>query len=81
MLYLRTADGTIVCTTRGVVRPEATCPCGKPATRLCDFPMTGARSGTTCDRPMCAWCAWRASKNLDYCDEHREVMQAQAATR
>ena len=28
----------------------------RQATRLCDYPLRGALTGTTCDKPLCASC-------------------------
>jgi hypothetical protein len=63
-------DGTtaIVCT-RG--RRQKPCRwCGRPHTKLCDFPLSGAKAGKTCDAPMCDRCATSVGPNLDYCPPH-----------
>jgi len=31
--------------------------CGNPASKLCDFPLSGSRAGETCDRKLCSDCA------------------------
>jgi hypothetical protein len=31
--------------------------CGKPATKLCDYPLSGKKEGQTCDRKLCDDCA------------------------
>lgn len=51
-------DGTTVTICMRGKRPKkAACvACGKPATRLCDYPLRGKRAGKTCDRPLCDQC-------------------------
>jgi len=44
--------------------------CGKPSTKLCDFP-TGTGLGT-CDAQMCVSCATTVGPNLDYCPTHKD---------
>lgn len=43
------------------------CPCGKRATRLCDWPVA---SGVTCDASLCARCATRVGGDVDLCARH-----------
>jgi hypothetical protein len=61
---VRLADGVkaIVCT-RGTRRR---CVCGRPATKLCDFP-TGRG---TCDKPLCGRCARPVGPDRDFCPNH-----------
>lgn len=52
----RSKDGTLsgfVCTRER--RPR--CACGAPGTKLCDFPLRGAKAGQTCDKVLCDKCA------------------------
>lgn len=42
----------------------------KTATRLCDFPLTGPKTGQTCSAPLCGGCSTRVGKVLDYCPAH-----------
>ena len=54
----RSPDGSftaIVCT-RGR-RSKPCYVCGKPSSLLCDYKLTGKKTGKTCDRPLCARCA------------------------
>lgn len=47
--------------------------CGARSTKLCDFPLTGAKGGTTCDRPLCSRCASTVGKDRDYCPAHARM--------
>lgn len=49
--------------------PRKRCPCGNPATLLCDWIMTGRRSGT-CDAPLCAGCTTSPAHDKDLCASH-----------
>lgn len=52
--------------------------CQRPSTKLCDFPLTGAQAGKTCDAPMCAGCAYHLGKDVDFCPPHYRYRQKQA---
>lgn len=52
--------------------------CGKNAGLLCDFPDASRRS-RTCDKPLCAVCARKASGGRDYCPSHFEPPAKQPA--
>jgi len=51
--------------------------CGKPAPYLCDFPLTGAKAGKTCDRPMCEshrrTQGRKGKDTVDYCPSHDSI--------
>lgn len=71
--------GVIVCT-RGARRAE---PCQEPgctesSVALCDWPLTGERSGSTCDRRMCARHRTPVGKNRDYCGAHARAAKEPA---
>ena len=53
-----------------LVRATARCKCGARTTKLCDYLLTGAKAGSTCDRPLCARCATSVGDNLDLCEAH-----------
>lgn len=46
--------------------------CGGKATRLCDYPLTGAKRAT-CSIPMCDKCARPIGDGIDYCRVHAEM--------
>lgn len=46
------------------------CGCGRPATRLCDYPLRGPKSGKTCDAPLCERCAIAVGADQDFCQPH-----------
>jgi hypothetical protein len=50
--------------------------CGRSAGLLCDFPLTGVKKGTTCDRPICSGCAKRVGPSRDYCPAHASLAEA-----
>ena len=55
-LYYR--DGKLAMVVCSRSSPRKRCAqCGAPATKLCDFPLAGAKAGRTCDKPLCAKCA------------------------
>ena len=60
----------IVCT-RGERKKR--CACGNVATLLCDFPLTGEKTGKTCDAPICRRCAKSVGPNRDYCPAHGRI--------
>jgi hypothetical protein len=58
--------GTIICR-----RETRTCQAHRRrATKLCDFKLSGARQGQTCDAPLCDACAVSQGKGIDYCPPH-----------
>ena len=61
----------IVCT-RGR-RPIVCSVCRLPGNKLCDFPLMGAKTGKTCDRPLCDRCAISGGKGIDYCPTHARM--------
>lgn len=50
--------------------------CRKPATVLCDYPVTTRPSGT-CDQPCCRTHADNVGANKDYCLSHAQFAQKQ----
>ena len=84
---VRGKDGTLwtICC-RGV-RPKKAKPCvtcGKPSTRLCDFPLAGRKAGKTCDRPLCdgcrrPWPAGAAVQPVEAATLHRDEFDLCAA--
>ena len=63
-------------------RESIRCKCGRPATQLCDYPLTGAKAGQTCDRDLCDGCAVTVGKHgsgphagdtEDYCPAHARL--------
>jgi hypothetical protein len=46
--------------------------CGRPSTKLCDFPMYigNAVQVRTCDAPMCDACATNVGPDKDHCPDH-----------
>lgn len=54
---------------------ERCCICGKPSSKLCDFKLTGAKAGKTCDKKLCARCAHKVADGVDYCPVHWRMSQ------
>lgn len=49
------------------------CACGQPATRLCDWIVSGrAKRQARCSAPMCERCTTRPSPDKDLCPMHAE---------
>lgn len=72
--HINLGDGThaIFCS-----RGERTKPChycGRPSTKLCDYPLCGPKAGKTCDLPMCAACATREPPDKDWCKSHAALI-------
>ena len=60
----------IVCSGRGR-RPKPCAYCGRPSSRLCDFPVTKDRGVKgTCDAPLCERCTARIAGDGDLCRAH-----------
>jgi hypothetical protein len=64
----------IICT-RGI-RQNRCKYCGRIGTKLCDFKLTAANAGKTCDAPMCARCASHREPDTDYCKPHAAIVDA-----
>lgn len=63
----------IVC---GLPKPKPCIYCGRPHTKLCDFPLEAQKKGKTCDRPMCDRCTTHIDPDTDYCGPHARIMKA-----
>jgi hypothetical protein len=50
--------------------------CGRPADKLCDWPMP---AGGTCDLPICDRCAVPIGKDKDLCPGHDFVREREVA--
>lgn len=70
----RTDGGVIICG-RGH-RRKPCCSCGKPSSKLCDYPLRGRLSGKTCDRPICDVCAVKIDpkQDVDFCPTHAAML-------
>jgi len=52
-------------------RPKAKrCRCDRSSTLLCDQPLTGPKTGKTCDRPLCERCATEVGPDRHLCPAH-----------
>ena len=71
-------DGTTVFVCGRARRKAKPCACGKISTKLCDFPVRGARNKTTCDAPLCDDCAVRIGEDRDLCPMHAKFWRGQA---
>lgn len=56
--------------------PKPCCSCGRPSSKLCDFPLKGNTTGQTCDRPICEKCAKHVPPDTDYCPTHAQMQEA-----
>jgi len=54
---------------RGQKQPPR-CKCGRKAPLLCDQPLTGPKTGKTCDRPLCERCATEVGPDRHLCPAH-----------
>lgn len=60
---------TGIACSRGSGKPCSACGASK-ATRLCDYPLRGAKQGQTCSRPICDKCTVKVGPERDYCPPH-----------
>lgn len=44
--------------------------CGRPSTKLCDYPIIRNEGEATCDNPCCDTCSVRVGPNRDHCLKH-----------
>lgn len=80
--HVEIEGGVAIICSRGRRRRTCSTPgCGRRVVALCDFRLTGAKAGKTCDRPLCALCAVRMGRHesgedkgdtIDYCPAHAE---------
>jgi hypothetical protein len=62
----------IICGSR---QPRRRCKaCGHGADRECDFPLSGAKEGQTCDVPICPRCTSRPLPDTDLCPAHQRYL-------
>ncbi|MDB4956566.1 MAG: hypothetical protein JWO36_4135 [Myxococcales bacterium] len=69
---LGNGDFVITCS-RGRARPQCEVCKQRPHEVLCDFPLTGAKAGKTCDRKLCRACAKHVGANADLCPPHAKL--------
>lgn len=66
----------IVCS-RTTLRPRCSIDgCRNASTKLCDFPLKGAKVGKTCDRRLCDKHAQEQSVGVDFCPTHHDLAKA-----
>ena len=77
VVRLAGGQAAIVCGPRRRPKP---CPCrsGYPATLLCDWKVSGKKSGT-CDAPLCEACTQVPAPDKDLCQKHAREWRARAA--
>lgn len=72
----RQIDGmTVIVCARGDRRQA--CRCGRPSTRLCDWPLRGKAEGRTCSAPLCDRCTSRRGE-VDHCPAHAKMAAREA---
>ncbi len=70
----KVGDATVIIC--GLHRSTQRCKfCGKPATKLCDFPLHGPKQGLTCSIPMCDQCATAQGEGIDFCPAHQRHVE------
>lgn len=79
----RPIPGGYACS-RGSHRKRCSVCSSRPATKLCDYPLRGAKAGRTCDAALCDRCAVRQGggvfgqpETIDYCPAHARVAAAE----
>lgn len=69
----------IVCSREN--RPRKCDICGRRGSKLCDFPLNGAKTGKTCDRSLCVKCAVHKAPDTDYCPAHARMLEGESNAR
>lgn len=81
-----------ICSRGSKAKPCAISGCRRRSTKLCDFPLGGAKKGKTCDRALCEDHAHKLSDisridaglhqqdSVDYCPTHYELTRGSAPT-
>jgi hypothetical protein len=72
----RSSDGRVsgwICSRGSMSKPCKSC--GRRSTKLCDYKLSGSKSGKTCDVPICDRCATSVGKNLDLCPVHARMQK------
>jgi hypothetical protein len=78
-LYKMPNGTTMICCSRGYNTKRCRV-CGRPATKLCDYQLTGPKAGQTCDTPLCDRCAVSLGVNMDYCPVHARLVAGRPGT-
>lgn len=69
----RQGGETLILCSRGSRRPRCSS-CGAPgAELLCDYPLKGRRTGSTCSKPICRRCAVHREPDHDLCPAHARL--------
>ncbi len=76
-IVLENGETAIVCS-RGERRKRCK-ECNRDATKQCDFPLRGSKSGKTCDVYLCNACATPVGNDRDYCPPHARIADVQTA--
>lgn len=73
-------NGNFVITCSRGRKPKALCEVcrERPHEVLCDFQLSGAKAGKTCDRKMCRQCAAHVGHDRDMCPPHAKLAHTQA---
>lgn len=77
-LPLPGGGSAIVC---GKFGPRDKCPCGRTATRLCDWKVETVRKEGTCSKPLCDRCTTSPAPDKDLCPKHAAEFEAWKAGR
>ena len=66
------ADGMVgfICV-RGVRRRQCSSCKQRPASFECDFPLSGKKTGKTCDKAICEGCAAEVGPDRHFCPPHK----------
>jgi hypothetical protein len=66
--------GFVIACSRTTLRPRCSVDgCRNASTKLCDFPLKGAKTGKTCDRRLCDAHAREQSVGVDFCPTHAKM--------
>jgi hypothetical protein len=76
---VQTSQGIAIVCSRGSGPAPTRCVCHRSARwatlKLCDFPLTGAKTGQTCDRVVCTVHALHLEPATDYCPAHARLLE------
>ena len=68
----RVSGNVIICSRNERSKPCVSC--GRPSSKLCDYPLRGANVGQTCDRAICVKCTVHQEPDFDFCPTHAAML-------
>jgi hypothetical protein len=70
-------EGFAIVCSRGRRETCGVAGCRETSVALCDYPLAGAKKGTTCDKRLCRQHRASRGKEIDYCPAHARIIDAE----